>query len=103
MPPEAPVSRTTRPEKTESVMAGAPTPAMTDGKAELPAALGVPLLGGQLRDVDAHHGLAEAARDLRDDVGVVEERRRLDDRLGPLGGVAGLEDARADEDALGPE
>ena len=35
-----------------------------------------------LLDVDADHGLAEAARDLGDHVGVVVERRRLDDRLG---------------------
>jgi hypothetical protein len=56
-----------------------------------------------LVDVDADHGLAEPAGDLGDDVGVVEEGRRLDDRLGPLRRVAGLEDARADEDALGAE
>ncbi len=53
--------------------------------------------------VDAHHGLTEPTGDLRHDVGVIEERGRLDDRLCPLRGVAGLEDARADEDALGPE
>ena len=49
----------------------------------------------EVLDVDADHGLAEPARDLRDHVGVVVERGRLDDRLGPLGGVAGLEDARS--------
>ena len=35
--------------------------------------------------------------------GVVVERRRLDDRGGALGGVARLEDARADEHAVGAE
>ena len=56
-----------------------------------------------LVDVDADHGLAEAAGDLGDHVGVVVEGGGLDDRLGALRRVAGLEDARADEDALGAE
>ena len=49
-----------------------------------PAALGQPVRLRDLVDVDAHHGLAEAARDLGDDVGVVEEGGGLDDRLGAL-------------------
>src|SRR6185437_14574854 len=69
----------------------------------LPAAGGVVLLGGQGVDVDADHRLAEAPGDLRDNVGVVVERGRLDDRGGALGRVARLEDARADEDALRAE
>src|SRR6478735_6761433 len=68
-----------------------------------PTALGEPVRLRDLVDVDADHGLAEAARHLGDDVRVVVEGRRLDDRLGALGRVAGLEDAGADEDALGAE
>ena len=58
---------------------------------------------GSVVDVDADHRLAEAAGDLGDHVGVVVERGRLDDRGGALGRVARLEDARADEHALGAE
>src|SRR5689334_5508031 len=58
-----------------------------------PTAVGVALLGRELGDVDADHRLAQAARDLGDHRGVVEERGGLDDGLGPLSGIAGLEDA----------
>ena len=50
----------------------------------LPAALGEAVRLRDVVDVDADHRLAETAGDLGDHVGVVVERRRLDDRLGPL-------------------
>src|SRR5918996_708758 len=56
-------------------------------------------LGGR----DADHGLAEARGDARQDVGVAEVRRRLDDRLRAQRRIARLEDAGADEDAVGAE
>src|SRR4249920_1992996 len=71
--------------------------------AGLPAALGEPVRLRALVDVDAGHRLTPAAAHLGDHVGVVVERGGLDDGLGALGRVAGLEDARADEDALGTE
>src|SRR4051794_34397725 len=49
-----------------------------------PAALCETVRLRDLFDVDADHGLAQAAGDLRDDVGVVVERDRLDDRGGAL-------------------
>src|SRR5919202_2469861 len=68
-----------------------------------PAAGGVPLALRQRGDVDAHHRLPEAAGDLGDHGGVVGEGGRLHDGRGPLRRVAGLEAARADEDALGAQ
>ena len=50
----------------------------------LPAAVGVVLLGWQRVQVDADHGLAQAAGDLGDDVRVVVEGGGLDDRRGAL-------------------
>jgi hypothetical protein len=50
--------------------------------------------------LDADHRLAEAPRHLGDDLRVLEVRRRLDDRASTTLGVAGLEDARADEHAV---
>src|SRR4029078_11542742 len=58
----------------------------------------------RLRDlvhVDADHGLAQAAGGLGDLFRVVEEGGGLHDGCGALGRVAGLEDAGADEDAVG--
>src|SRR4051812_35351296 len=55
----------------------------------LPAAPGVALLGGQIGDVEAHHGLAEPAGDLRDHLRVVVERGRLHDRRRALRRVTG--------------
>src|SRR3954471_14243706 len=52
---------------------------------------------------DADHRLAEAGGDPREDLGGAVVRRRLDDRLRTALRVAGLEDARADEDAVRPE
>jgi hypothetical protein len=53
-----------------------------------PAAARVALLDRERIQADSHHGLAKPARHLRDHVGVVVERRRLDDRGGSRGGVA---------------
>ena len=58
---------------------------------------------GDVRDVDADHRLAQVARHARDDVGVLEVRGRLDDRLRALRRVAALEDAGADEHAVAAE
>src|SRR5487761_37812 len=57
----------------------------------LPAAAGVVLLGRQVIQVDADHGLAQAPRHLGDHVRVVVEGGGLDDRGRALGRVAGLE------------
>src|SRR5215471_2726843 len=73
------------------------------GPGGLPAAVGVVLVLGERVEVDADHGLAEAAGDLGHDVRVVVEGGGLHDRGGALGGIAGLEDARADEHALRAE
>src|SRR4051812_29003220 len=70
---------------------------------DLPAALGQAVGLGELLHVDADLRLAEPAGDLGDDVGVVVEGGRLDDRLGPRRRVPGLEDAGADEDAVRAE
>jgi pyridoxal 5'-phosphate synthase pdxS subunit len=61
----------------------------------LPAALSEAVRLRDLVHVDAHHGLAQAAGCLGDDVGVIEERGGLDHGSGTLGRVAGLEDAGA--------
>src|SRR6476620_12585303 len=52
---------------------------------------------------DADHRLSEAGGDAGEDLRVVEVRRRLDDRLRAPLRVARLEDAKADEDAVGAE
>src|SRR3954462_9998515 len=52
-----------------------------------PPAPGQPVRLGDLVDVDADHGLAQTARHLRDDVGVVVEGGRLVDGLPALGRV----------------
>src|SRR6476661_6550196 len=52
---------------------------------------------------DADHRIAQAGRDAGEDLRVTEVRRRLDDRLCPQLRVARLEDARADEHAVGAE
>src|SRR5436305_11833052 len=52
---------------------------------------------------DPHHRLAQPRGDPRQDLCVLEVCRRLDDRLRAPFGIAGLEDARADEDAVGAE
>src|ERR1035438_5057027 len=62
-----------------------------------------PLLRRNLAHVDAHHGFAQVLAALQHALRIVEERRRLDDGLGPLGRVAALEDAAAHEDGLRAE
>src|SRR4051812_32088427 len=74
-----------------------------DHRGGLPAPLGEPVRLRDVGDVDADHRLAQAAGNLREHVGVVVERGRLDDRGRPLLRVAGLEDAGADEHTLGTE
>src|SRR3954451_23100389 len=76
----------------------APTERWAPRWSGLPAALGQPMGLRDVFDVDPDHRLAQPTAHLGDDVGVVVEGRGLDDRLGPLGWVAGLEDARPDED-----
>src|SRR5215217_110939 len=71
--------------------------------ARSPAAVGEELLVLELARLQRRHRLAEALGGARDAVGVAEVRRRFDDRRGARRGVLGLEDARADEDALGAE
>lgn len=56
----------------------------------LPAAAGHELVLGDVRDLDAHHGLAQIARDAGDGVGVVVVRRGLHDGPGALGRIADL-------------
>src|SRR5207245_1161366 len=58
---------------------------------------------GQLSDIEAPHRLADALGDPRDHVRIVIVRGRLDDRLGALGRVLGLEDAGADEVPIAAE
>src|SRR5947199_4460002 len=65
----------------------------------LPAAGLEQLARVERRGGDAHHRLAQAGGHPRQDLCVLEVRRRLDDRLRAPFGIAGLEDARADEDA----
>src|SRR5664279_2022557 len=67
----------------------APIAGGSDGP-DSPAALGQPVRHRDVVDVDADHGLPQPSGDLGDDVGVVVERGRLDDRLGASGRVAGL-------------
>src|SRR3990172_1938003 len=73
------------------------------GALPLPAADRQPLALGDGRDLDAAHRGAQALRDLGDDLRIVEVGGRLHDRIGHTGRVLALEDARADEDTLGPE
>ncbi|OIC69423.1 hypothetical protein A7L26_18145 [Acinetobacter baumannii] len=54
-------------------------------------------------EVDANHGLAEPTADLRQDLGVAVVGDGLHDGAGAARGVAALEDAGADEDAVAAE
>src|SRR3712207_6041036 len=63
----------------------------------LPAPAGQPLALREVRDVYADHRLAEAARHLCDDLGLLEVRGGVDDGLRAGSRVAGLEDAGPDE------
>ena len=93
----------TSPCRARTPTTGGPSPATCDVMARLTSRGRRAGAARDVVDVDADHGLAEAAGDLGDDVGVVVEGGGLDDRGGALGRVAGLEDARADEHALGAE
>src|SRR5213595_1663621 len=61
------------------------------------------ILVGELRCLDPGHRVAERLAHAREDVRVLVMGRRLDDRPGPLGRVARLEDAGTHEDGLGAE
>jgi hypothetical protein len=63
-------------------------PASLTARPASPAPAGVALLRRERVEVDPDHGLAKAPGHLGDDVGVVVEGGRLDDRRGPGGGVA---------------
>src|SRR5690606_34431539 len=80
-----------------------PWSARTPTLGALPATLGETVRRCEVGDVDADHGLAQAARGIRDDARVVEEGRGLDDRGGALGGLPRLEDAGPDEHTVGAE
>jgi glycosyltransferase involved in cell wall biosynthesis len=69
------------PQRRPGTLPGIPAP-------QSPAPAGVALLERQPVKVDPYHGLAKPARHLRDDVGVIMERGRLNDRGGTSGGIA---------------
>src|SRR5918995_1210423 len=69
----------------------------------LPAADFEPIGVEQRARGDAHHRVAEPGGDVGEHLRVLEMRRRLDDRLPPPLGIARLEDAGADEDAVRAE
>src|SRR5687768_5013255 len=69
----------------------------------LPAADGKAFAGGDGLERDAAHRLAETARDLGDELRVLEVGRGLDDRFGESRGVARLVDPGADEVPFRPE
>src|SRR3954470_15980659 len=96
----APSSRRSRPWASKSPCS-ARTP--TTGATALPAPVGEELLLLELARLQRGHGRAEALGRAGDPVGVLEVRGRLDDRLGARRGILGLEDAGADEVALGAE
>jgi glycosyltransferase involved in cell wall biosynthesis len=66
----------------------AASPASLTARPASPAPAGVALLRRERVEVDPDHGLTKATGHLGDDVGVVVEGGRLDDRRGPGGGVA---------------
>lgn len=65
-------------------------------------AMGEPLDLGIVQ-IDPNHGVAQAATDLSQDLRVAVMSDGLDDGPSALGGVAALEDAGADEDAVAAE
>src|SRR4051794_2104891 len=69
----------------------------------LPASDGQPLTLWDLLEGDAAHRRSETLGHFRDDRRIVEVGGRLDDRASRAGGILALEDARAHEDALGPQ
>src|SRR3954449_2229679 len=96
----APSSRSSRPWASKSPCS-ARTP--TTGATALPAPVGEELLLLELARLQRGHGRTEALGRAGDPVGVLEVRGRLDDRLGARRRILGLEDAGADEVALGAE
>src|SRR5439155_14555943 len=96
--PEAP-PRLARPHPSRALMCKAKSPcsASTPIFTRLPAARLQELRLGELGGLDAGHRLAEILADLDEDVGILEVRGGLHDRLGPLGRILGLEDPRAHE------
>src|ERR1700754_5216585 len=80
-----------------------PCSARTPTRSSGTAVLQQRVVGGERGDLEAGHRLAETDRGGRDPLGVVEVGGRLDDRLGAALGVGALEDAGADEVALGAE
>src|SRR5688572_24538303 len=70
---------------------------------ELPAADGKAFAGGDGLERDAAHRFAETARDLGDELRILEVGRRLDDRLRETRGVPRLVDPGADEVSFRPE
>lgn len=66
----------------------------------LPTALGQLVGLRQMRNIDTDHGLAQTLAHLSQDLGVLEVSHSLDNGLGALLGITGLEDARADEDTV---
>src|SRR5947209_13759958 len=79
----------------------APWSASTPTREPLPATRLQQAILAERRHLDADHRLTEAGRHLGQDDRVVVVRDRLDDRGRALGRVTALEDAGADEDAVG--
>src|SRR5688572_32000069 len=99
----APASARARPCSLKSPCS-ASTPAFTSvtpARGGLPAAILQP--GLERADLEPGHRVAEAVRELRQYVGVLEVRGRLDDGSRHGGRVLALEDARSDEDAVDAE
>src|ERR687896_397768 len=64
---------------------------------------GQQLLLGYAAGADAHHCLAQVLGDFGDNLGVIVMSDGLDDSVSAPGRVAGLENARANEYAIGPQ
>src|SRR5690349_22650768 len=69
----------------------------------LPAASGEEVLFLELADVDASHGFAEFLVGFENGFGILEMRGGFDDGFGAGFGIAGFEDAAADEDGFSAE
>src|SRR5215218_8207470 len=98
-------SRTSAP-SSRSIRACAAKPpwrASTPISTGLPAALGEQLVLAERARLERVHRRAEALGGLRDAERIGEVRAGLDDRAGAVLGIGGLEDPRADEQALGAE
>src|SRR5512137_2208843 len=69
----------------------------------LPTSRRQQILLGDTFYVQSRHRVTQAPGDLSDDLGILVVSGRLDNGLGPDGGIAGLEDAGANEDAFCPQ